>query len=140
MVCQFLLFSKVNQLQVYIHPLSFVFPFHLGHHRALSSIPWAIQQVPISYLFYTQYQQCIHVNPNLPIHPPTPSPAFLSGAHTFVLYICLSFCFANKFICTISLHSTHMRHYTILVFLFLTYFILYDSLLIPKSMSVRWSP
>ena len=28
-----------------------------------------IQQVLISYLFYTH--RCIHVNPNLPIHPPT---------------------------------------------------------------------
>ena len=35
-----------------------------------------IQQVPISYLFYTH--QCIHVNPNLPIHPitTTPTPRF----------------------------------------------------------------
>ena len=32
-----------------------------------------IQQVLISYLFYTH--QCIHVNPNLPVHPTTPPPA-----------------------------------------------------------------
>ena len=30
-----------------------------------------IQQVLISYLFYTY--QCIYVNPNLPIHPTTPT-------------------------------------------------------------------
>ena len=50
-----------------------------------------IQQVLISYLFYTH--QCIHVNPNLPIHTnphPTPSSFSPLGVHTFVLYICVS--------------------------------------------------
>ena len=36
--------------------LSFGFPSHLGHHRALRKVPCAIQQVLIGYLFYTQYQ------------------------------------------------------------------------------------
>ena len=44
-----------------------------------------IQQILISYPFYTH--QCIHVNPNLPIHPPPLSPL---GVHTFVLYIWVS--------------------------------------------------
>ena len=39
--------------------------------------------------------------------------------------LCLYFCFANKFICTIFLHSTHKQYY---VFLFLTYFTLCDRL------------
>ena len=39
----FLLYSKVNQSYVYIYPLFFWFPSHLGHHRALSRIPCAIQ-------------------------------------------------------------------------------------------------
>ena len=73
MLCQFLLYSKMNQLCIYIYPLFFGLPSHLGHHRALSRIPCAIQYILISYLFYTQYQQCICVNPNLPI-PPTPTP------------------------------------------------------------------
>ena len=48
-----------------------------------------IQQVLISYLFYTH--QCIHVNPNLPIqHPPPPPPLSPLGVHTFVLCICVS--------------------------------------------------
>ena len=34
---QFLLYSIVNQLYVYIYLLCFGFPFHLGHHRALST-------------------------------------------------------------------------------------------------------
>ena len=41
--CIFLLYSKVNQLYIYTYPLFFGFPSHLGHHRALSSIPWAIR-------------------------------------------------------------------------------------------------
>ena len=35
-----------------------------------SGVPCAMQQVLISYLFYTD--QCIYVNPNLPIHPTPP--------------------------------------------------------------------
>ena len=58
MLCQFLLYSKVSQLYVYIFPLFFRFPSHLGHHRSLSRVPCAIQQVLISCLFYTQ--QCIY--------------------------------------------------------------------------------
>ena len=64
MLCQFLLYSKVNQLYTYIYPLFFGFPSPLGHHRALSRVPCALQQVLISYLFYTQSQQCIYVNLN----------------------------------------------------------------------------
>ena len=63
MLHQFLLYSKVSQLYVYIYPLFGGFPSHLGHHRALSRVPCAIQQVLISYLFYTQ--QGMYVNPNL---------------------------------------------------------------------------
>ena len=70
MLSQFLLYSKVNQLYRYIYPFFFRFPSHLGHHRALSRIPCAIQQVLVTYLFYIQ--QCIYFNPSLPIHP-TPS-------------------------------------------------------------------
>ena len=50
-----------------------------------------ILQVLISHQFYTH--QCIHVNPNLPIHhTTTPSPPWLSplDVHMFVLYICVS--------------------------------------------------
>ena len=36
----------------------------------------------------------IYVNPSLPIHPPTYFPRL--GIHTFGLYICDYFCFANK--------------------------------------------
>ena len=38
MLCYFLLYSKRNHSYVYIYPLFFIFPSHLGHHRTLSSI------------------------------------------------------------------------------------------------------
>ena len=34
----------------------------LGHHRALSSVPCAIEQVLVSYLFYTQYQYAMQLS------------------------------------------------------------------------------
>jgi len=50
---QLLLQGEVNQLYVYIYHLFFGFPSHLDHHRALSRVPCAIQEVLIGYLFYT---------------------------------------------------------------------------------------
>ena len=52
----------MNQLYLYIYPLCFGLPSHLGHHRALSRVLQARQWVLIGYLFYTEYQQCIYVN------------------------------------------------------------------------------
>ena len=65
MLCQFQVYSQVNQL--YIYPLFFSFFSHIGHQRVLSRVPCAIQQVLISYQFYIQ--QCVYVNPNLLIYP-----------------------------------------------------------------------
>ena len=50
--CQFQVYSKVNQLYVYMYPLFFRFPSQLGYHRSLSRVLCAIHQVLISYLFY----------------------------------------------------------------------------------------
>ena len=50
-----------------------------------------IQQVLISHQFYTH--QCIHVNPNRPIHHTTstnPLPLSPRGVHMFVLYMSVS--------------------------------------------------
>ena len=105
MLYQFLLYSKVNQLYIYIYPLFFGFPSHLGHHRALSRVPCAIQQVLISYLFYTYYQQCIYVNSNLPIHPTLPFPPWYP--YVCSLHLCLYFCFVNKIVYT-SFFRFHM--------------------------------
>ena len=45
-------------------------PTPLCHHRAPSWALCAIEQLPISYLFYTW--QCIHVNTTLPVFPLPP--------------------------------------------------------------------
>ena len=58
LLCQFLSYGRVNQL--YIYPLIFRFPSHLGPRRVLSRVPCAAEQVLISYLFYIQC--CVYVN------------------------------------------------------------------------------
>ena len=57
--CCFLSNLKMNQLYVYIYPLPFVTPSHLPPHLTLLGwyrtpvwVSWAIQQIPIGYLFY----------------------------------------------------------------------------------------
>ena len=119
MLYEFQVYSKVNQLYIYVYPLFFRFFSHVGNYRALSRVPCAIQQVLISCLFYIQ--QCVYVTPSLPIHPLPPR------NHRFVFYVCDYFCLVNKFICTIFLDSTY-KQYHIFVFLCLTYFTQYDSL------------
>ena len=57
MLCSLLLYSKVNQLCVYLSRHFSEFPSHLGHlelfrsFRALTSVPVALQFVLIGYLF-----------------------------------------------------------------------------------------
>ena len=125
MLCQFQVYSKVNQLYIYVYPLFFRFFSHIGHHRILSRVPCAIQQVLISCLFYIQ--QCVYVTPSLPIHPLPPR------NHRFVFYVCDYFCLVNKFICTIFLDSTYKQYHMIFVFqcltsLSMTYFTQQDNL------------
>ena len=55
----------MDQLYMYVYPLPFGLPSRSDHHSAFSSVPCAIQYVLISYLFYTQYQQCVVDNTSL---------------------------------------------------------------------------
>ena len=48
--------------------------------------------------------ECIYVNPNPPFHPMLHFPSWY--LYVCSLYLCLYFCFANKFIYTIFLDST----------------------------------
>ena len=98
--------SKNNRIDVQKLSLwiwgSFFFEFYF--------IYFFIQQVLISYLFYTYY--CIYVNPNFPVHPTTTTlPATFPPWCPYVcaLLLCLYFCPAYRFICTIFLGSTYMR-------------------------------
>ena len=58
-------------------------PTLLGHHRARSWAPCAIQQLPASYPFYTRY--CEYINPHFPVHL---SP--LLHVHLSILHVCIS--------------------------------------------------
>ena len=93
LLCNVVLVSTVQQnesaIHIHIFPL-FGFPSHLDHRHAFSRVPCATQYVLISCLFYTQYQQCVCVNPNLPTPPTPPAPCFSLGIHTFVFYVCVS--------------------------------------------------
>ena len=59
--------------------------FHIGHQGVLSRVSCAIQQVLISYSFFIQ--QCVYVDPNLPIYPSSP---LVPGHHKFIFSICNS--------------------------------------------------
>ena len=63
----------------------------LCHHRALSRVPCAVQQVLIGYLFYTEYIW--------QSQSPNSSHPLLSPWYPYIcsLYLCLCFCFANRF-------------------------------------------
>ena len=52
--CQFLLYSKVNQLHVFIQPLFLGFPFHLGHYRTLSSLYCTVGSHQLSILYIVE--------------------------------------------------------------------------------------
>ena len=103
-LCQFMLYSKVNQLQVHMYPLP------LGPPALPSSPPRPPIQVTaepeLSFLGFTAgshwlcHTWCsIYVHPNLPVGPTL---TFSSCPH---LHLCS--CPENKFICTIFLDSTY---------------------------------
>ena len=59
-------------------------PTPLGHHKASSWAPYAIQQLSTSWLFYTWW--CIRVNSTLPIHPLL---FFPHGVYKIIFYVCI---------------------------------------------------
>ena len=77
-------------------PLPHPNPTPLGHRRAPSWAPCAVQQLPTSCRFYTW--QCIYVSATLPVIPSSPSPAVSTGP--FSKSVSLS-CLANRFFSTI---------------------------------------
>ena len=66
-----------------ICPLFFGLSSHLGHHRALSRIPCAINRFSLSILY-------IYVYVSISISQFIPPSLFPPGIHMFVLYICVS--------------------------------------------------
>ena len=85
-----------------MYPLCSRFFFsHIGHHMPSNRVPCAVQQVLISYLFYTQ--QFVYVNTSLPIHPTPPIPP---NNHKFIFYICnsISVLLISSFIAFLKIH------------------------------------
>ena len=107
----FVLYNEVNQLYVYIYPLPLEPPSHLppashplGYHRALSWASCAVQQLPISYLFYMAVHICQCWFPSLP-HPLLPH--LRPQVCSLRLHLCPFP--AKRFISTIFLDSTYIH-------------------------------
>ena len=88
-------------------------PEHLSH---ASHLGWWSVSVQIIYMFRCCCLKTSH--PHLLPH----SPKVCS------VHLCLFFCFAYRVIITIFLNSIYMCSYTVLVFIFLAYFTLYNGL------------
>ena len=88
MLCQFLLYCTVTQPYVYIYPLLFGFPPHLGNHRALSRVPCAVGSHQLAILYLLSIE-CIYVNPKLPVHPASPLSPLIS-IHLFCMSVSIS--------------------------------------------------
>ena len=113
MLYYFLLCSKVSQPHVYICSLFLGFPSNLGHYRALSRVPCAIQQVLISYLLVSVVYTCQSQTSNSSHPSILPWYPYVGSLHLY-----LYFCFANRFTCTIFLDSTYIHNTQYLFFFF----------------------
>ena len=92
MLCQFLLYNNVNQLDVYIYclclePNPTSPPHHSRSSQSIELSTCAIQQLPTGYLFYTW--QCIHGVTYLFI---LPSSSHHHCPQDLSLYLCLYSC------------------------------------------------
>jgi len=111
--------------------LNFPLPPHatlLGWFRAPVWVSWDIQQIPIGCLFplaiyFTYGNVSFHVAFSIHLTVYSPLPMSIS-----LLSMFLHCCPGNKFFSTIFLDSVYMRKNTIFIFLFLTYFTLYNRL------------
>ena len=135
MLCQFLLYNKVNQLFVYIYPhissllhLPPILPIpplqEVTKHRAHLPVLCGCFPLAIYFTFGSVYMSM----PFSHFVPAYPSPSLCPQVHSLRLH--LYSCPAPRFFRTNSffLDSIYMCQHTVFVFLFLTYFTLYDRL------------
>ena len=132
MLCQFLLLlNKVNQFYVYIYPhipsllsLPPTLPIPLPRpSQSIKLISLCYAAAPTSHPFYIW--QCIYVNPTLSLRPSFPFSPMSSSWFSMSASLFLP---GNQVHHTIFLDSTYVCQYMVFVFLFLTYFTLYDRL------------
>ena len=138
MVCQFLLYNKVNQLYVYIYPhipsllhLSPpTFPISplqvVTKHRADLPVLCGCFALAIYFTFGSIYMS-MPLSHFVPAYP-SPSPCPQVHSLSLRIYSCPAPRFFRTAFLFFFLHSIHMCQHTVFVFLFLTYFTLYDSL------------
>ena len=137
MVCQFLLYNKVNQLHIYIYPhissllrlppTVLISPLQVvTKHRADLSVLCYCIPLAIDFTFGSVYMSM----PLSHFTPAYPSPSPCAQLHSIVglhLYSHLAPRFFIIFF-FFFLDSIYMCQHTVYVFLFLTYFTLYDRL------------
>ena len=137
MVCYFLLYNKVNQLYIYIYP----------HISSLLCLPpptlpipplWSQSTELISRCYVTASHQLsilhliVYICPYIHYHshfvPAYPSPSPCPQVHSIVglhLYSCLA---PRFFITFFFFQIPYICQHTVFIFLFLTYFTMYDRL------------
>ena len=137
MVCQFLLYNKMNQLYIYIYPhissllcLPPTLPIPplqvVTEHQADLPALCSCFPLAIYFTFGSVYMSMplSHFVPAYPSPSPYPQLHSLEGLH---LYSCLAPRFLMTIFCFV-LDSIYTCQHTVFVFLFLTYFSLYDRL------------
>ena len=134
MVCEFLLYNKVNQLYIYIYPHMYIpiyiYPPSLSHpsrwsqNTELISLCFVAASHQLSILYLVVYICPCHslTSPQLSLPPP--------NVLKSILYVCvfipvLPLGSSETFF---FLDSIYMGQHAVIVFLFLTYFTLYDRL------------
>ena len=113
--------------------LHILFHYGLSQGTECSSLYYTIGPCCLSSLYgYPFYmnQKFAFVNPKLPISPSTHSP-WQPSVYSLCPWIC--FCFIDRYLCH-TLDSTYKWYY--MVFIFLTYFTLYDNFYMHVSASM----
>ena len=128
--CQFLLYNKVKQLYVYIYshipsllslPLTLPIPSLqvITKHQIDLLVLCSSFPLAINFTFGSVYMSMLlsHFIPAPPLHPVPSSPFSTSMSLFLPCHQVHQYCFFN---------STYMHQHTVFIFLFLTYFTLYD--------------
>ena len=135
MVCQFLLYNKVNQLYIYLYPhISFLLclppilpiPPLQGVTKHRADLPVLCGCFPLAiYFTFGSIYKSIPVSHFVPAYP-----YFSRCPQVHSLHLCLYSCPAPRFLIAtfFFLDSIYVCQHTVFVFLFLTYFTLYDRL------------
>ena len=128
MICQFLLYNKVNQLYRYIYPHipsllhlppTLPIPPLQVDTKNQADLPVLCGCFPLAIFFFFPYQlsilytsvyTCQSQSPNSAHHHPHPTVVFPPWCpYVCSLHLCLCFCPGNWIICTIFLGSTYMH-------------------------------